>query len=160
MGFNYCCFLKRSLSTPNPCLARFAINGHGSAFGPLQSGRSLIRDGKNNSLKRTSRPNVLTSYRLKKKVAFTLAEVLITLGIIGVVAAITIPGLVADYQKKVLVAQFKKSYSNLSNALNLVQAEYGTVYECYNTGFGRYHINECKPFFEQYVKKTKYYKRM
>ena len=110
-GFQLFCFLKRLLllPTPNPCLARFAINGHGSAFGPLQSGRSLIRDGKNNSLKRTSRPNVLTSYRLKKKVAFTLAEVLITLGIIGVVAAITIPGLVADYQKKVLVAQFKKT---------------------------------------------------
>ena len=47
--------------------------------------------------------NVLTSYRLndfKKKIAFTLAEVLITLAIIGVVAAMTIPTLIADYQKK------------------------------------------------------------
>ena len=34
------------------------------------------------------------------KKAFTLAEVLITLGIIGVVAAMTLPGLVQNYQKK------------------------------------------------------------
>ncbi len=38
---------------------------------------------------------------LKNKKAFTLAEVLITLGIIGIVAAMTIPTLVADYNKKV-----------------------------------------------------------
>ena len=35
-----------------------------------------------------------------KKTAFTLAEVLITLGIIWVVAALTTPGLIANYQKK------------------------------------------------------------
>ncbi len=33
--------------------------------------------------------------------AFTLAEVLITLGIIGIVAAVTMPALISDYQKKV-----------------------------------------------------------
>ncbi len=76
-----------------------------------------------------------------------------TLGIIGIVAAITIPGLIANYQKKVLISQFKKSYSNLSNALNLVQAENGIVYECYNTGFGNYHLEECNMFFEDYLKK-------
>ena len=38
----------------------------------------------------------------KKKVAFTLAEVLITLGIIGVVAAMTMPMLIAKYQKLVV----------------------------------------------------------
>lgn len=36
------------------------------------------------------------------KKAFTLAEVLITLGIIGIVAAITIPNLIANYQKMLL----------------------------------------------------------
>ena len=47
--------------------------------------------------------NVLTSYRLnvfEKRVAFTLAETLITLAIIGVVAAITIPSLVKNYNEK------------------------------------------------------------
>ena len=42
------------------------------------------------------------------KKAFTLAEVLITLGIVGVVAAITIPTLIASYQKKEAVNALKK----------------------------------------------------
>ena len=66
--------------------------------------------------------NVLTSYRLndfKKKIAFTLAEVLITLGIIGVVAAMTIPTLIADYQEKVTVTKFKWVYSTLANAFTM-----------------------------------------
>ena len=37
---------------------------------------------------------------LKSKCAFTLAEVLITLGIIGVVAALTLPSVITNYQKK------------------------------------------------------------
>ena len=44
-----------------------------------------------------------------RRVAFTLAEVLITLGIIGVVAAMTMPVLFANYQKLVLKNQFKKA---------------------------------------------------
>ncbi len=57
-----------------------------------------------------------------KKVAFTLAEVLITLGIIGVVAAMTIPSLVAEYKEKRTVTQLKKNYSVLQQAyLSAVQ---------------------------------------
>ena len=52
-----------------------------------------------------------------KRAAFTLAEVLITLGIIGVVAAMTMPSLIANYQKKQTVTQLKKAYSTLSQAL-------------------------------------------
>lgn len=59
--------------------------------------------------------------------AFTLSEVLITLGIIGVVAAMIIPTLVAKYQEKVAVTQLKKTYSILSNAWQMVEAEYGTI---------------------------------
>ena len=68
------------------------------------------------------RPNVLTT----SKAAFTLAEVLITLAIIGVVAAITIPAIIANYQDKVLETAYKKSMSVLSNALNLAIANNGT----------------------------------
>ena len=71
--------------------------------------------------------NVLTSYCLndfKKKVAFTLAEVLIILAIIGVVAAMTIPTLIADYRAKALESGFKKSYSLLMQSLINVQNEY------------------------------------
>ena len=46
-----------------------------------------------------------------KNFAFTLAEVLITLGIIGVVAAITIPSLMENVRNRDLQAQLKKTYS-------------------------------------------------
>ena len=58
------------------------------------------------------------------KKAFTLAEILITLGIIGVVAAMTIPTLVANYRTKALKSGFKKSYSLLMQAVINVQNEY------------------------------------
>lgn len=51
-----------------------------------------------------------------KKAAFTLAEVLITLGIIGVVAAMTMPSLIQNYQEKATVTKLKKCYSLVSQA--------------------------------------------
>jgi len=59
------------------------------------------------------------------KKGFTLAEVLITLGIIGVVAALTIPTLIANYQKLQYVVALKKAYSEFSEALNLMANDYG-----------------------------------
>ena len=50
-----------------------------------------------------------------RRVAFTLAEVLITLGIIGVVAALTMPALISNYKKTVYVNQLKKSVSVIEN---------------------------------------------
>ena len=60
-----------------------------------------------------------------KKCAFTLAEVLITIGIIGVVAAITIPNLITAYEKKVAVENLKKANSVLAQALKFYTAETG-----------------------------------
>ena len=57
------------------------------------------------------------------KKGFTLAEVLITLGIIGVVAAMTIPTLVANYQKKVFVSQLQKTVATVTNATKLLMAD-------------------------------------
>lgn len=51
--------------------------------------------------------------------AFTLAEVLITLGIIGVVAAMTLPTLIQNYQEKVTINKLKKMYSVLSQAYTM-----------------------------------------
>ena len=56
---------------------------------------------------------------------FTLAEVLITLGIIGVVAAMTMPSLIQKHQDKETVARVKKAYSVLSQAYLLAKEEYG-----------------------------------
>ena len=61
-----------------------------------------------------------------KKSAFTLAEVLITLGIIGVIAALTIPSLIAKYQDKVLIQQTKKAFSVFQNGLALASQDNGT----------------------------------
>ena len=47
--------------------------------------------------------------------AFTLAEVLITLGIIGIVAAMTLPTLIQNHQKRVILTQLKKNYAILLN---------------------------------------------
>ena len=63
------------------------------------------------------------SLSLKKKIAFTLAETLITLGIIGVVAAITIPGLINNYKANKLRTQFLKSYSTIQQAFKLMQED-------------------------------------
>lgn len=62
-----------------------------------------------------------------RKIAFTLAEVLITLGIIGVVAALTVPTLVSKYKEKATVTKLKKVNSVLSQAMTSVINEYGTI---------------------------------
>lgn len=59
------------------------------------------------------------------KCAFTLAEVLITLGIIGVVAAMTIPTLMSNYRKKQLETQIKANYSLVQQAIKF--ADYDDV---------------------------------
>lgn len=56
----------------------------------------------------------------ERKIAFTLAEVLITLGIIGVVAAMTIPSLIQSYKEKATVTAVKQSYSIFAQALKMV----------------------------------------
>ncbi len=61
----------------------------------------------------------------KTKKAFTLAEVLITLGIIGIVAAMTMPVLLGNYRKQQTVAQLKKVYSVLSQAYTMSQNDNG-----------------------------------
>lgn len=60
--------------------------------------------------------SLFTSHHSFKKAAFTLAEVLITLGIIGVVAAMTMPSLIQNYQEKATVTKLKKCYSLVSQA--------------------------------------------
>lgn len=55
------------------------------------------------------------------KIGFTLAEVLITLGIIGIVAAITIPGLINTNKAHKLRAQFLKTFSTLQQAFKLME---------------------------------------
>lgn len=67
--------------------------------------------------------NTYSNVTKKRKLAFTLAEVLITLGIIGIVAAITIPQLINNYKAKRLRTQFLKSYSTIQQAFKEMEAD-------------------------------------
>ena len=62
-----------------------------------------------------------------RRVAFTLAEVLITLGIIGVVAAITLPTVITNYQKKVAAERAKQTYSILTQTFERAKVDYGDI---------------------------------
>ena len=65
---------------------------------------------------------------MMKRSGFTLAEVLITLGIIGVVAAMTIPNLIANTNGAKFRSQFKKTVSTLNQAGLMAQAQYDFDY--------------------------------
>lgn len=60
---------------------------------------------------------------MKKINAFTLAEVLITLGIIGIIAALTFPGIIEKQREKENVAKLEKFISTLSQAINQYKAD-------------------------------------
>lgn len=59
------------------------------------------------------------------RLAFTLAEVLITIGIIGVIAEMTIPTLISGFQKTASVVAYKKFYTVMNQALTMAELEYG-----------------------------------
>ena len=67
----------------------------------------------------------------KKTVAFTLAETLIVMGVIGVVAALTLPNLNQSTGNKEKVAKVKKVYQNLTDAMGRVEAVYGPANNWY-----------------------------
>ena len=100
-------------------------------------------------------------HHYKNKQGFTLAEVLITLGIIGVVAAMTLPTLIANYQKKVIATKLKQTYSILSNAIAKEQALTGIPFSSYYVSeyrkdvcpTGSYEFTACaNALFEDYLK--------
>ncbi len=76
---------------------------------------------------------------------FTLAEILITLVIIGVVAAITLPTLMQNYQKHVTVNRLKQTYSILEQAVKMSEIDNGYVSEW------DYDING-EEFYSKYIK--------
>lgn len=77
---------------------------------------------------------------------FTLAEVLITLGVIGIVAAMTMPMMLEGYRKKQTAAQLKSIYSILSQAVYLSVVENGET-KYWNESL------TSKAYYESYLKK-------
>ena len=75
--------------------------------------------------------NLFTTHnsQFTKAIAFTLAETLIVMGIIGVVAALTLPNLNSSTGDREKVAKVKKIYQNLNDAFERAQAVYGPIEE-------------------------------
>ena len=70
----------------------------------------------------------------KTKSAFTLAEVLITLIIIGIVAALTIPTAINHYRKQQTASKLKKFYSTFGQAISRSVTDNGYYSTCDLTG--------------------------
>ena len=102
------------------------IKGEGLLHRPDCKILKRVQDDKLVSEAHSKELNVLTSYRLndfKKKAAFTLAEVLITLAIIGVVAAMTIPTLIANYQERAWNTSAQVFERKLTEALKTMNTQ-------------------------------------
>ena len=90
------------------------------------------------------------------KKGFTLAEVLITLGIIGVVAAMTMPVIISNYKKQEIKTGFKKAYSAISQAYNLAFYDLGFPTNCHYGSFGEGHQgSECPLLKEAFEKRLR-----
>lgn len=85
-----------------------------------------------------------------KNIAFTLAEVLITLGIIGIVAALTIPNIIAGYRKKVVETRLAKLYSSINQAIKISEIKNG---DCKYWEWGDINNHRDSVFMEQWWKK-------
>ena len=67
-------------------------------------------------------------HHYKNKKAFTLAEVLITLGVIGIVAAMTMPTLIQNYRRKVVEKKLYTTYNILQNMVRMSAVDNGDPY--------------------------------
>lgn len=79
---------------------------------------------------------------------FTLSEVLITLGIIGVVSALTIPSVINKHQKKVTATKLQKSVSILNQAYRLSAAELGDPDNSFELGAEAYFNTYWAPYLK------------
>ena len=73
----------------------------------------------------TSQAGALRATAPYRKFGFTLAEVLIPLGIIGVVAALTMPSLIGNYKKRIVETKLKQTYSIFNQAIRLSEIKNG-----------------------------------
>ena len=88
--------------------------------------RTKRKDVKMKDNNKTNYTNVTLLVRLRMT-AFTLAEVLITLGIIGIVAALTIPGLMTNYKKHKIETKLTKAVSTINQVIKQSEAENGEM---------------------------------
>lgn len=82
--------------------------------------------------------------------AFTLAEVLVTLGIVGIVMAMLIPSLINRYKTYVLQQQFKRAYAAISVAIEKTQFDLGENVKCNYGASGSW--TDCQLFYRELAK--------
>ena len=123
----------------------------------MADGTARSSSGGGNSLK-PSHNHGLRLF-LSRLAAFTLAEVLITLGIIGVVAALTIPTLMANHRKQVVETRLAKFYSTINQAIKTAEADYGDANQWDRLEYGFNEDEDGNPttskalaWFEKYLK--------
>lgn len=105
-------------------------------------------------------------YHYKIKQGFTLAEVLITLGIIGIVAGITLPALINKYKKQETVTLLKKAYTVISQAIINSEVDNGPMIYWFNNYsvtegnsemFGKDALDYIVPYMNGTIIKYAYY---
>ena len=89
-----------------------------------------------------------------KNFGFTLAEILITLGVIGVVSAITIPSIIQHYQKQQTVSQLKKVYTVLNQAFKMAEVDNGS-FETWDAYTDANRVEYINKYFKPYLKVIK-----
>ena len=133
------------------------INGkfNDKVYSPFTNHHSLKRPGATH----VALCDSVGSYFRHWRGAFTLAEVLITLGIIGVVAALTIPTLMANHRKQVVETSLEKFYSTMNQAIKMAEVDYGDVrqWDEFEYGFnededGNPTTSKALAWFEKYLK--------
>ena len=92
---------------------------------------------------------------MKKKKAFTLSEVLIVLAIIGVVAALTMPMLMNNYQKTQQIVGLKKTYSQITDAIDRLMID-ENVEKFSETTLHDQSTADPKAFFKKYFRVSKF----
>ena len=90
---------------------------------------------------------------MKKIKSFTLAEVLITLVVIGIIAAVTVPVVMANHKKTETSVKLKKFYANLSNAVKLSEVNEGIPVSDWD--FSLDHKQFFYKYLAQYINYTK-----
>jgi len=86
------------------------------------------------------------------KKGFTLAEILITLAVIGIVATLTLPNLLQNYRERVYTTQLQRAYNSISNALVTHMAEENAE----SLGDTLRSRDDIKAFLYKYLKVARY----
>ena len=144
--------LKDLINPENPCTTRNRTQRKGALSSYVSK---LVSKEVSKRLR-----NFIPLPEVEGKWGFTLAEVLITLGIIGVVSALTIPTIVTKYQKKLAVEQLKTTYSTLYNAFSMAVVDHGEIDDWimqHDDDTPQSSMDFLKTYIEPYVKNVEVY---